>query len=70
MSLLLEFLKAAVGIGVALALWLAVLTAWRRAFPATSVDEDMLAGRTSCHGCTCTEPCEDKLRAESEITVR
>ena len=70
MSVLLEFLKAAVGIAIVMTIWFGVLTAWRRAFPETPADEDVLAGRTSCHGCTCTEPCEDKLRAESEITVR
>lgn len=70
MTFVLEFLKAAVGIGVVLTLWLGVLAAWRRAFPGTPVDEDILAGRMSCHGCTCTTPCEDKARAERELTDR
>lgn len=64
MNLLLEFLKAAVGLGAVMVLWVGVQAAWRRAFPgAVAADEDVLAGRSSCHGCTCAAPCENKQRA-------
>ncbi len=37
-------------VGVTLA-WVAVQTAWRRAFPEAGSDPDALAGRTGCGGC-------------------
>jgi len=38
--------------------WLAVQSAWRRAFPAPGADPDPLAGRLGCHGCgECKETC-------------
>lgn len=69
-DLLLEFLKAAVGLGAVLLLWLGVQLAWRRTFPGTPADEDVLAGRLGCHGCTCSTPCENKRRAEGEDEER
>jgi len=38
--------------------WVAVQNAWRRAFPDAFSDPDVLAGRTGCHGCSCTDVCE------------
>jgi len=70
MNFLLELLKATVGLGALLVLWLGVQVVWRRAFPGTPVDEDVLAGRMSCHGCTCTTPCENKRREETEFSQR
>jgi hypothetical protein len=63
-GLLLEFLKAALGLGAVLMLWVGVQVAWRRAFPdAVPADDDVLAGRMSCRDCTCATPCENKRRA-------
>ena len=67
MNLILEFLKAGLGLGALLALWLGVQIAWRRAFPGhVPVDEDILAGRLGCHDCTCSTPCENRRRTETE----
>jgi hypothetical protein len=38
-------------------IWTGVQAAWRRAFP-DGDEPDALAGRSSCHGCTCTGGCE------------
>ena len=52
---------------VALALgWVAVQGAWRKAFPGATADPDVLAGRTDCHGCGCTESCDRARPAEEE----
>ncbi len=51
-------IKAIVGITVILGGWIWVQNAWRRVFPGTPVGEDVLAGRISCHNCTCNSPCE------------
>jgi hypothetical protein len=39
--------------------WVGVMEAWRRVFPDASTDPDVLAGRTTCHGCTgdCVSTC-------------
>lgn len=58
-DLLLEFAKAAAGIGLILGGWLAVQAAWRRAFPgATPEGEDVLADRLECGDCERLEACE------------
>lgn len=51
--------------------WLAVQSAWRRAFPDAGADPDPLAGRLGCHGCgDCNDKCgrqrPDGARAAGE----
>ncbi len=64
-----ELLKATVGIAVLLTVWLAVQRAWQGAFRGNATDGDALAGRTGCHGCSaespCETPCEDGKRARA-----
>ena len=59
-DLLFELLKASVGLGTLVLLWLAVQSAWRRVFSDTPADEDVLAGRLGCHGCGCAKPCDKR----------
>ncbi len=63
-AILLEYGKASLGIALITAGWLAVMSLWRRSFPGTPGDEDVLAGRTSCHGCTCSGKCERQRGVE------
>jgi hypothetical protein len=52
------------GIGAVIGLtlgWIAVQTAWSRAFPDATADADVLARRTGCHGCGCSTVCERKV---------
>jgi len=60
MSFVAEYLRAVAGLGLILGAWLLVQSVWRRAFPGTPADEDVLAGRLGCHGCTCSEHCENR----------
>ena len=54
---------------VALALgWVAVQSAWRKAFPGTTADPDVLAGRTDCHGCERSMTCDGAGRVEEETS--
>ena len=61
----LELLKAMFGMAIILVVWLAVQRAWRGVFPGVSADEDALAGRMDCHGCTCETPCENRQLARN-----
>ncbi len=38
--------------------WIAVQEAWRRQFPVSDADGDVLAGRSDCGQCGCATPCE------------
>jgi len=52
-----------IGVGAILMLmvaWIGVQTAWRRVFPATDGDPDVLAGRMGCHGCEDSDHCDRK----------
>ena len=55
-------IKAIIGITVILGGWLLVQAAWRRVFPGTPIDEDVLAGRLGCHQCPCERPCDELNR--------
>jgi hypothetical protein len=55
---LISGIKALTGITIIISGWLLVQAAWRKSFPGTPADEDVLAGRLSCHGCTCETPCQ------------
>jgi hypothetical protein len=52
-----ELAKVLIGMAVILGAWLAVQMAWRRVFPGTPADEDVLAGRFGCHGCSRETEC-------------
>jgi hypothetical protein len=53
MSMAADLLKVTLGIAVVFGLWLAVQRLWLANDPNHTTDEDALAGRTSCHDCTC-----------------
>jgi len=58
MSGLLGQVGAVAAVAGLAALWIAVLGAWRRAFPEAGADPDPLAGRLGCHGCgECDKTC-------------
>jgi hypothetical protein len=46
-------------IGLLMAGWIAVQTAWRKRFPEMLTDDDVLANRRSCQGCNCSTRCEN-----------
>lgn len=41
-------------------LWVLVQANWKQVFRDEYADEDVLAGRSSCRNCGCTEACERK----------
>ena len=54
--------KATLGFAAIIAAWLAVMTAWRRAFPGHADPHgDVLTPRSQCRAtggdCSCTSPC-------------
>jgi len=54
---------------VALAVgWVAVQSAWRKAFPGMIADPDVLAGRTDCHGCERSKTCDRAGPVEEETS--
>jgi len=55
---MLSYLVGMLGIVILAVSWVAVQSAWRRVFPGAFSDPDVLAGRTGCHGCVCTDVCE------------
>lgn len=57
--------KALLGITVILCGWLLVQALWRRGFPQTPADEDVLAGRLGCHNCACPAPCNQVGRDDT-----
>lgn len=54
-----ELLKALVGIGAILALWILVQRTFRRS-AGLAADADPLGGHFRCHGCTCEGACENQ----------
>ncbi|MDP6251357.1 MAG: hypothetical protein QF497_12570 [Verrucomicrobiota bacterium] len=52
-------IKAIIGITVILGGWLLVQAIWRRVFPGTPADEDVLAGRLGCCSRSCSSPCDE-----------
>jgi len=57
--LLLPYLTTFAIIGLLMAGWIAVQTAWRKRFPEMLTDDDVLAERRSCQGCNCSTRCEN-----------
>lgn len=58
--------KATLGFAALIAIWLAVLSAWRRTFPGHADPHgDVLAPRSSCRAtggtCACASPCANAL---------
>ena len=54
-----------IGIGVIVTLmvvWVLVQSFWRKTFSDHISDDDVLAGRTCCSNCGCTNTCENKRR--------
>ena len=58
LNMLVSALKAVIGIVTILGGWLLVQVAWRRVFPGTPCDEDVLAGRIGCHDCPRDSSCD------------
>jgi len=52
-------IKATLGITVIMIAWLAVQFVFARRM-GTPAGEDVMAGRSGCHGCTCQTPCEKR----------
>ena len=67
--MLTNVITALLGVTTILLCWLLVQAAWRRVFPETPADEDILAGRLGCHGCACKSSCEEKKRLRDHVTV-
>ena len=42
---------------LAIVVWVAVQSAWRRSFPEACTDPDVLAGRMRCHKPDCSKDC-------------
>jgi hypothetical protein len=42
-------------------MWLLVQLAWKKTFPEVQGDEDVLAGRSGCHGCSQDGHCETQV---------
>lgn len=59
------YLTGLAAITVVLVCWLGVQSAWKRVFTDPAGDPDALAGRLGCHGCGCTEPCDDARRGRA-----
>lgn len=56
--MLLSYLIGVAGIVLLMAVWLLVQNAWGRSFTVADPDQDVLAGRGGCQGCTCSGICE------------
>lgn len=59
--MLTSYLTGMAAIVVIMVVWVGIQGAWRRAFPETFSDPDVLAGRMGCHGCGCTDVCARTL---------
>ena len=62
-------IKALVVMLVIISGWLLIQGVWRRAFPGTPFDEDVLAGRIGCHHCPCDNHCENEKRDPSHTAM-
>lgn len=67
--MLLAALKTIVALTVILCGWLLVQGAWRRIFPGTPADEDVMAGRLGCHQCPRESTCEWWLCENQETAL-
>jgi hypothetical protein len=47
--------------------WIGIQFAWKRFFPETMTDEDVLADRRKCNGCQFNENCFDIDKCEKEF---
>jgi hypothetical protein len=63
-------IKGLIGIIFILFGWLLVQTAWRRVFPDTPIDEDVLAGRLGCHDCSRQTTCDGANRGASKTALQ
>ena len=66
MSSLYPYLLTMGGIVFLMMMWLVVQLAWKRTFPEVRGDEDVLAGRSGCHGCTQDGHCEIQVEGHVE----
>jgi hypothetical protein len=55
------------GIVSMMLLWVIVQSLWRNIFPDQLIDDDVLAGRTSCSNCGCTTVCKNRAKNPSPI---
>ena len=46
--------------------WVGVQAAWRRVFPDSCSDPDVLAGRMGCHGPGCNKDCDRRSEERAE----
>jgi len=64
---MLSYVIAVLGITGVIVAWAFVQSAWRRAFLDGDSDPDVLAGRMSCSGCTCSGgSCQTKNKTSEE----
>jgi hypothetical protein len=61
------YLVAIVGIALMMTVWILVQFAWRRTFPHVGGDVDVLAARSSCHGCIQDGHCETQNSGAHEV---
>jgi hypothetical protein len=50
------------GIVIMMIIWAVVQSLWRKTFTDYISDDDVLAGRSSCSNCGCTNICKEKRR--------
>ena len=55
------------GITALLLVWVAIQYAWGIVFKDYAKDADVLAGRSSCTNCGCTEACE--IKKQNSLTL-
>lgn len=66
MNVIIELLKAMLGLAAILGVWLLVQRAFCATLPGAAADGDALAGRLGCHGCTCETSCENRPPAPGD----
>ncbi|MEZ4747780.1 MAG: hypothetical protein R3C41_17055 [Calditrichia bacterium] len=59
--MIMHYLFAILAVFAMMGIWLIVQKAWQKSFSDYSTDEDALAGRGGCQGCSCSLICEKKL---------
>ena len=57
--MLLDYLLTPIIIISLMTFWIGIQFAWKRFFPETLIDEDVLATRRKCNGCHFSEDCFD-----------
>jgi hypothetical protein len=68
LSALYPYLVAIVGIALMMTVWVLVQLAWRRTFPNVGRDEDVLAGRSGCHGCAQDGHCDKQTASLADAS--